>query len=80
MSVVTALQLAERDSLPKWPLTSFPGSGVTFARQLIEGVTVIYTGSVYDSDPLPVLLQNGSRMELTVSDFNCDVMSLLIRQ
>jgi len=39
--------LAERDSLPKWPLTSFPGSGVTWTRRLIEGVTGIYTGSAY---------------------------------
>ena len=31
------IQLAERDSLPKWALTSFPGSGVTWTRQLIEG-------------------------------------------
>ncbi|KAK4007149.1 hypothetical protein OUZ56_012310 [Daphnia magna] len=50
------VQLAEWDSLPKWPITSFPGSGVTWTRQLIEGVTGIYTGSVYTGDPSPVLL------------------------
>lgn len=49
------VQLAEWDSLPKWPITSFPGSGVTWTRQLIEGVTGIYTGSVYSGDPSPVL-------------------------
>ena len=47
-------KLAERNSLPKWALTSFPGSGVTWTRQLIEGVTGIYTGSVYLGDSFPV--------------------------
>ncbi|KAI9562682.1 hypothetical protein GHT06_010136 [Daphnia sinensis] len=31
------VQFAENQSRPKWALTSFPGSGVTWARQLIEG-------------------------------------------
>lgn len=46
--------MAAKDSLPKRALTSFPGSGVTWTRQLIEGATGIYTGSVYQMDPLPV--------------------------
>lgn len=45
--------MAERNSLPKWALTSFPGSGVTWTRQMIEGLTGIYTGSVHVGDPLP---------------------------
>ena len=32
-------QFAENKTRPKWALTSFPGSGVTWTRQLIEGVT-----------------------------------------
>ncbi len=40
-------------------MTSFPGSGVTWTRQLIEGVTGIYTGSVYMADPSPVLSSLG---------------------
>ena len=51
------LQLAEKNSLPKWALTSFPGSGVTWTRQLIEGVTGIYTGSMHKNDPPPVLVE-----------------------
>ncbi len=43
--------MAERDSLPKWPLTSFPGSGVSWTRRLIEDVTGIYTGSAYVVPP-----------------------------
>ncbi len=50
-------QLAERDSLPKWALTSFPGSGVTWTRQMIEGITGIYTGSVHEQDPSPVQVE-----------------------
>ncbi len=53
------LQYAEKNSRLKWALTSFPGSGVTFTRQLIEGVTGIYTGSVYLNDPSP-FLQKGN--------------------
>ena len=45
--------MEERNSLPKWALTSFPGSGVTWTRQMIEGLTGIYTGSVHVGDPLP---------------------------
>ncbi|EFX88991.1 hypothetical protein DAPPUDRAFT_233912 [Daphnia pulex] len=51
------VQLAERDSLPKWALTSFPGSGVTWTRQMIEGITGIYTGSVHEQDPSPVQVE-----------------------
>jgi hypothetical protein len=50
-------QLADRDSLPKWALTSFPGSGVTWTRQMIEGITGIYTGSVHELDPSPVQVE-----------------------
>lgn len=32
-------KFAKMHSLPTWALTSFPGSGVTWTRQLIEGVT-----------------------------------------
>ena len=66
--IIFKKQLAEKDSLPKWALTSFPGSGVTWTRQLIEGVTGIYTGSVYLSDPLPVKPQSSS---------NCNFFQLL---
>ncbi|KAI9562685.1 hypothetical protein GHT06_010139 [Daphnia sinensis] len=44
-----SVQFAKNKSLPKWALTSFPGSGVTWTRQLIEGVTGIYTGTAYGS-------------------------------
>lgn len=59
-------QLAKRDSLPKWALTSFPGSGVTWTRQMIEGITGIYTGSVHEQDPSPV------QVEGTVCDSSAD--------
>ena len=49
------MQYADINSLTKWPLTSFPGSGVTWTRQIIEGVTGIYTGSWHLSDPSPFL-------------------------
>ncbi|XP_057380614.1 sialate:O-sulfotransferase 1-like [Daphnia carinata] len=55
-----SVQLAEKDSLIKWPLTSFPGSGVTWTRQMIEGITGFYTGSVYYSDPSPTLNRDGN--------------------
>ena len=45
--------MAPPNSLPKWALTSFPGSGVTWTRQMIEGLTGIYTGSVHLLDPAP---------------------------
>jgi hypothetical protein len=57
--------------LPKWPLTSFPGSGVTWTRQLIEGVTGIYTGSVYMADPSPVLSSQGNGSEYYTDDPLC---------
>lgn len=52
-------QLADRNSLPKWALTSFPGSGVTWTRQMIEGITGIYTGSMHEQDPSPVRTSKG---------------------
>ncbi len=33
------IQFAKNKTRPKWALTSFPGSGVTWTRQLIEGAT-----------------------------------------
>ncbi|XP_045036723.1 WSCD family member CG9164 [Daphnia magna] len=41
---------AENKSRPAYALTSFPGSGVTWTRQLIEGLTGIFTGTVYGSE------------------------------
>ena len=34
-------------SLPLMALASFPGSGNTWTRYLIEGATGVFTGSVY---------------------------------
>ncbi|XP_046637044.1 WSC domain-containing protein 1-like [Daphnia pulicaria] len=65
------VQFSERESLPKWPLTSFPGSGVTWTRQLIEGVTGIYTGSVYMADPSPVLSSQINGSEYYTDDPLC---------
>ncbi|XP_046452550.1 WSC domain-containing protein 1-like isoform X2 [Daphnia pulex] len=61
-------KLAERDTLLNWPLTSFPGSGITWTRQLIEGVTGIYTGSVYEGDPSPV---KSKRSRIVTDDPRC---------
>ena len=52
--------MADFNSLAKWPLTSFPGSGVTWTRQIIEGVTGFYTGSWIEYDASPVLLPGRS--------------------
>ncbi|XP_057371252.1 sialate:O-sulfotransferase 1-like [Daphnia carinata] len=62
------VQLAERDSLPKWALTSFPGSGVTWTRQMIEGITGIYTGSIHEQDPPPVQLEGVGFDQLGIRD------------
>ena len=41
---INAQQVAETGrNRPKWSLTSFPGSDETWARELIEGATGIYT-------------------------------------
>ncbi|XP_045032431.1 WSCD family member CG9164 [Daphnia magna] len=50
-----SVQFAKNKSLPKWALTSFPGSGVTWTRQLIEGVTGIYTGTAHGSSESPIV-------------------------
>ncbi|XP_057367444.2 sialate:O-sulfotransferase 1-like [Daphnia carinata] len=50
-----SVQFAKNKSFPKWALTSFPGSGVTWTRQLIEGVTGIYTGTVYGTIEPPII-------------------------
>lgn len=62
------VQLADRDSLPKWALTSFPGSGVTWTRQMIEGITGIYTGSIHEQDPPPVQLEGVGLDQLGIRD------------
>jgi hypothetical protein len=49
-------KFAKIGSLPITALTSFPGSGVTWTRQLIEGVTGIFTSTVYNSEP-PILIK-----------------------
>ncbi|EFX88990.1 hypothetical protein DAPPUDRAFT_233913 [Daphnia pulex] len=61
--------MAKRNSLPKWALTSFPGSGVTWTRQMIEGLTGIYTGSVHVRDPLPYREDNEENMGITDNPF-----------
>ena len=43
-----AIRLSKKKSLPQTLLVSFPGSGNTWARYLIECATGIFTGSVYD--------------------------------
>ncbi|XP_057371251.1 sialate:O-sulfotransferase 1-like [Daphnia carinata] len=63
------IQMAQRDSLPKWALTSFPGSGVTWLRQMIESLTGIYTGSVHKGDPLPFRDNNKNYMGITDNPF-----------
>ena len=52
-------KFAKRSTLPRRALASFPGSGNTWLRFLIEGATGIYTGSVYAQPGL----ENGYRGE-----------------
>ena len=40
-------RLAQFHSLPLMALASFPGSGNTWIRYLIEGATGVFTGSIY---------------------------------
>ena len=49
-------QFAKQGNLPTRALVSYPGSGNTWLRYLIEEATGIYTWSVYIS---PVLIQAG---------------------
>ena len=46
------IHLSEKNSLPPTRLISFPGSGNTWIRYLIEGATGIFTGSVYTDQEL----------------------------
>lgn len=41
------IQFARRKSLPMTALVSFPGSGNTWLRYLLETSTGVFTGSVY---------------------------------
>jgi hypothetical protein len=43
-------QFAPINSIPEIALASFPGSGVTWFRQLVEGATGIFTNSVYKDE------------------------------
>lgn len=63
------IQMAQRNSLSKWALTSFPGSGVTWLRQMIESLTGIYTGSIHKGDPLPFRDHNEDNMGITDDPF-----------
>ena len=44
----TAVRFGQTDSFRLTSLTSYPGSGNTWARYLIEEYTGYYTGSVYN--------------------------------
>ncbi|XP_057368665.2 sialate:O-sulfotransferase 1-like [Daphnia carinata] len=67
------VQFAKNKTRPKWALTSFPGSGVTWTRQLIEGVTGIYTGTVYGRAESPIVLtgHHGNTADL---DCECTIL------
>nr|WBD92698.1 putative WSC domain-containing protein 1 [Daphnia magna] len=67
------VQFAKNKTRPKWALTSFPGSGVTWTRQLIEGVTGIYTGTVYGRAESPIVLtgHHGNSADL---DCECTIL------
>ena len=41
-----------RHSLPAWALVSYPGSGNTWTRYLLEAATGVFTGSVYNDDEI----------------------------
>ncbi|KAK4025386.1 hypothetical protein OUZ56_014459 [Daphnia magna] len=69
-----AVQFAKNQSRPKWALTSFPGSGVTWTRQLIEGVTGIYTGTVHGSNEPPIVSTGHYG---NWADLNCDCTILI---
>jgi hypothetical protein len=46
------VQLAEPGTYPPTSLSSYPGSGNTWVRYLIEQFTGVYTGSLYDDNKL----------------------------
>ena len=48
----TAVRFGPTDSFPLTSLTSYPGSGNTWTRYLIEEYTGYYTGSVYNDTEL----------------------------
>lgn len=48
------VKLGEKEQFPNVFLTSFPGSGNTWARTLLEDVTGYYTGSVYVDKSLAI--------------------------
>jgi len=60
--------MADINSFANWPLTSFPGSGITWTRQIIEGVTGFYTGSWIDYDPSPILLPSIFQIQILQTD------------
>ncbi|KAI9561326.1 hypothetical protein GHT06_012282 [Daphnia sinensis] len=68
------VQFARNHTRPKWALTSFPGSGVTWTRQLIEGVTGIYTGSVYGRADKPIVLIGNHSGNTADLDCECTIL------
>merc|ERR1711935_309021 len=48
----TAVRFGQTDSFPLTSLTSYPGSGNTWVRYLIEEYTGYYTGSIYNDNNL----------------------------
>ncbi|XP_059350776.1 sialate:O-sulfotransferase 1-like [Daphnia carinata] len=68
------IQFARNHARPKWALTSFPGSGVTWTRQLIEGVTGIYTGTAYGRSEDPIVLTAYYR---NLVDVSCECTILI---
>ncbi|XP_057372312.1 sialate:O-sulfotransferase 1-like [Daphnia carinata] len=68
------VQFARNHTRPKWALTSFPGSGVTWTRQLIEGVTGIYTGSVYGRADKPIVLTGNHSSNTANLECECTIL------
>ena len=48
----TAVKFGEKGSFPLTSLSSYPGSGNTWVRYLIEEYTGYYTGSIYNDNNL----------------------------
>lgn len=46
------VRLAPAHSIPKMSLASYPGSGNTWIRGIIERLTGIFTGSIYEDQQL----------------------------
>ncbi|CAG5081333.1 Oidioi.mRNA.OKI2018_I69.PAR.g9846.t1.cds [Oikopleura dioica] len=46
------IRMGSKDEFGVFPLVSFPGSGNTWTRMLLEKSTGIYTGSIYNDQPL----------------------------